>query len=352
MPDFALNAQVDIRQHVADTCMKSELCRERIPSTLDKEGIANLMARILESSTNNPCKLLFSFLSGLHRPNLHATISAAVRFLVHRHPKSRGVVLPMLYSLAYCPSIDDFVKFATHYTELTKRYTDDVPAATVTPTMHASLYPQTNRFVGPHIRLSEYFGNTPELARYCVQMGSLNESNWADGCGMLSDYSPDFEPFLYEPEPARPKWEDLVNSATRIVIFTGKWDTQTPHDFAQREFDSLPVANKFIFTADHAGHGIIDTADCPGLSLNLALNFLMTGNPAAQAQITDILSRHNADADSVWRALQKEDSSFKHLWSFQEKAKKYSWMSFLVTLFGCCAPPLLTFIIFRNIRIK
>ena len=349
---------------------------------MSPEFVDELLPTILNPSNQNPCKLLFKFISTASKSNLHATINSVVRFLVHKQSKIRGVILPMLFSLAYCPSIEDFVKFTNHYMELVENYSDDIPAeasiadsqntevqessqkpfpemqnnlmkqSSQTPTLHASLYPQANRFVGAHIRLSEYFANSPEKAKACLARGFLNESNWADGCGMISDYKDGFRSFFYQPEPARPRREELAQSQTRIVILTGKWDTQTPHDLAQREFDSLLTPNKFIFSADHAGHGVIDTSDLPGFSLRLALEFVMTGNPVALKQISGIFERHNEDADSVWKNLQREDSSFKHLWSLHVKSKNYSWTSFAVVLLGTFSPPLLTFLIFRKIKLK
>jgi hypothetical protein len=352
MPEFALHEGTDIRQYVVQTCLKSELCRAKFPQ-MSPEFADKLLPAILDPNNQNPCKLLFKFLSTTGKYNLHATINSAVRFMAHKQSKSRGVILPMLYSLAYCPSIDDFVKFSTHYMELVANYSDDIPATSCpVPTLHASLYPQTNRFVGAHIRLSEYFANTPERASICLDRGYLNESNWSDACGMISDYKEDFRSFFYQPEPACPRREDLAQSPTRVVILTGKWDTQTPHDLAQREFDSLLAPNKFIFSADHAGHGVIDTSEVPGFFLHLALEFVVTGSAGSLAQITQVFARHNEDADSVWRMLQREDSTFKHLWSLHVKAKNYSWTSFAVVLLGSFVPPVLTLLFFRKIKLK
>ncbi len=298
--------------------------------------------------------------------SLHSVINSVVRFMAHKQSRARGVVLPMLYSLAYCPSIDDFVKFTTYYLEMVDNYSDDIPVpdasisssfksvadSATAPILHASLYPQTNKFVGAHIRLSEYFSNYPERAKMCLDRGFLNEHNWVDTCGMISDYRDDFKEFFYHSQPARPRQEDLAHSPTRIVILTGKWDTQTPHDLAQREFDSLVAPNKFIFTADHAAHGVIDTSDLPGFSLNLALDFVMTGSSAAFAEISQIFAQHNEDADGIWRALQKEDSSIKQLWNLQAKAKNYSWNSFCMVLLGTMLPPILSFLLFRKIKLK
>lgn len=348
MPGFQLSETADLHKYVVDSCFQSDLCKEKFVN-YSREGLEQLVKTINSPSTKNPCKTLFQYKARTGNIKFYTLVSGVVRYFAHKKSRQRGVILPFLYNLAHCPSIDDFVKFSNYFDAL---YYGTAPpkganaSSSETPVMHASISPTTNGFVGAHIRLSEYFGDSFSRSEMCVNRGFVNDENWADSCGMMTDYKPQYRPFLYRPEWPQPKHEDLADSPTRILIFSGKWDTQTPFDFAKAEFDSLPVKNKYLFTAQHASHDIIDSHQVEYLSLKSVLNFMFTGNAGPKMYIDSLLERHANDVDRVWQASQQEETSTKTLWNFTPRPRHYSYNSFWIVFAGSFVPPLLTFLSF------
>jgi len=151
---------------------------------------------------------------------------------------------------------------------------------------------------------------------------------------------------MYVPEVPRVSKRALEESETRIVIVTGKLDTQTPHDSAQREFDRLPMREKYLFAADHGGHGIIDEWEVPGLSLNLMLSFTMTGSEVDRQRIEIAIEEHNGQADKIWRnwdrnILKRSDD----IWDLSCKSRRYSWWIFASVVGGSLLIPLVTLLL-------
>ena len=167
---------------------------------------------------------------------------------------------------------------------------------------------------------------------------------------MISDYRKDYEPYLYVPEVPEISWKQMENSPTRLIIVTGKLDTQTPHDLAQQEFDRLPMREKFIFTADHAGHGIINSWEVPGFTLELLLSFMTTGSQDDLENITNRIDEHNNQPDRIWKAFNGNlfkggDGYNFDFWNFKKEDRRYSWWGFGTLLIGSLLPPIITFII-------
>lgn len=347
VPKFRLNESGDVRKYVVDSCQKSEYCRSRFPLSSKVEA-EDLMRLIMSDETDNPCKRTLQFISEHSYQPLYSTLNSHVRYALYSKKALKAALLPFLYDLAYCPSVN---KFTTMYREIFSKIHD---AEATEDEISDDLLHQNNNlhctskssktdyFFGGHIRFSEFSYDSIEKVRLCRERKFLNVSNWADVCGMISDYKVDFEPFLYAAEEPEPSREDLRTSQTRVLIFTGKWDTQTPHDLAQEEFDRLNVPHKYIFTADHGGHGVIEGTDVPNLGLDLVISFLMTGNEKDLRKIRAGIEDHNNQPDRIFKTWNQEAFKEQNIWDFKAEEREYSWMSFGMVLLGTFIPPILT----------
>lgn len=351
MPNFRLHGSVDVRKHAIDSCYRSEICRSTFGNGLKRSDAEKLVEIILKKETQNGCKSAFEFLAGNRKENLNSIINSYTRFAFYTKTGMRPAFLPLLYGIAFCPNIEKFNLLLSEFHEAhLKKNTEESSGATsglllspTTSNMHSSTGSKTNQFFGNHIRFSEFSHESEKKFKKCTEIGYLRAANWADVCGMVSGWKEEYRPYLYVPEIPKVSRKTLEDSETRIVIVSGKLDTQTPHDLAQREFDQLPMREKYIFTADHAGHSIIDEWETPGLSLNLMLSFTMTGSETDKQTIESIIEKHNGQADRIWRNWDiKSLSKSGDVWDLSCKPRQYSWRFFLGVLSGCLFIPLVT----------
>ena len=341
-----------------NSCYKSEFCREAMKS-LKRTEAEGLMETIMKDKTDNPCKVSVSFIASQSQQSLNSLLNSYVRVSLYKTTSLRPVLLPFLHDIAHCPSIEKFNKLLRGFHETSTKIDpieqEDLLESSVKG-MHCTASGKTNHFFGGHIRFSEFKYEGEEKFRKCQEIGYLNSANWADVCGMISDYKEDYEPFLYVPEVPETSWRQLENSPTRLVIITGKLDTQTPHDLAQNEFDRLPMREKYIFTADHAGHGIINSWEVPGFTLDLIISFLTTGSRDDLKSIQKSLEGHNEKPDRIWKADgDAKDKLFESkfdIWNFEQVTRSYWWWGFVTFLLGSLLPPWITFLILCKPTIK
>lgn len=323
--------------------------------SMTKTEAEGFMETIMKDETNNPCKVSASFIASQMYQKLNSLLNSYVRIALYKNTGLRPVLLPLLHDIAYCPSIKKFNQLLTGFHEIFTKV-DPIEAENLLESsingMHCTDRPQINYFFSGHIRFSEFKYEAGEKFRKCQETGYLNSSNWSDVCGMISDYKEDYEPFLYVPEVPELSWKQIENSPTRLIIVTGKLDTQTPHDLAQSEFDRLPMREKFIFTADHAGHGIINSWEVPGFTLEVILSFLTTGSKEDLESIKKSIDEHNNKPDRIWKAFSSnvfksdgKDGINFDFWNFEKVNRRYDWWGFVTLLIGSLLSPIITFII-------
>lgn len=352
MPNFRLHGSVDVRKHAIDSCYKSETCRLNFGNNLSRSDAEKLVEIILKKETQNECKSAFEFLSGNREGNLNSVINSYTRFAFYSKTGMRPAFFPLLYGIAFCPNIEKFNSLLSEFYAAHRKQMEDTVSASsnllLSPadsSMHSSTGSKTNQFFGNHIRFSEFSFESEKKFKKCTEIGYLRSANWADVCGMVSGWKEEYRPYLYVPEIPKMSKKALEASETRIVIVSGKLDTQTPHDLAQREFDRLPMREKYIFTADHAGHAVIDEWETPGLSLKLMLSFTMTGSESDKQMIESIIERNNGQADRIWRNWDRKMlTKSGDIWDLSYKQREYSWSIFLTVLSGCLVVPLVTLI--------
>ena len=155
---------------------------------------------------------------------------------------------------------------------------------------------------------------------------------------------------MYEPEVPIVTTNFLERSPTRLVIVTGKLDTQTLHDSAQEEFDRLPLNEKYMFSADHAGHGVIDSWEVPGLKLETVLSFTMTGSESDKAKIITSINDHNSNPERIWnnwdrQIFDENDFCVGEIdWRLRLRWR-WRWSKVLVVIGGAFLVPLSTALI-------
>lgn len=312
-----------------------------------------MMETLLKDETQNGCKAGLEFLGqNSLRKNLSSLLNTYIRVAFYKKTGLRSAFLPILYGATYCPNLEVFNgmlrEFHSMYVTLAEEYGSESNLPQILMQTHCSTTPNTNHFFGDHIRYSEYSYEANEKFKKCREVGHLNAANWSDVCGIVSDFNEDYSPYLYEPVVADPTFGELSSSPTRIVIVTGKMDTQTPHDSSEREYERLPVRNKHIFSADHGGHGIIDTWEVPGLGLDLMLDFTMTGSKKSEATMREALRLHNSDAERIWNYYDKDVFGDRDIWNLEAGEMEYNWDMFLAIV-GCCLIPIsLTYLIKRR----
>lgn len=351
MPNFRLHGSVDVRKHAIDSCYRSETCRSAFGNDFKRSDAEKLMEIILKKETKNGCKAAFQFLAGNREDNLNSMINSYTRFAFYTRTGMRPAFLPLLFGIAFCPNIEKFnlllsdfhAAHQRHIEEYSSSAASDLLLSPTASNMHSSIGSKSNHFLGNHIRFSEFSHESEDKFSKCAEIGYLRSANWADVCGMVSGWKEEYRPYLYKPEIPKVSRKALEDSETRIVIVSGKLDTQTPHDLAQREFDRLPVREKYIFTADHAGHAIIDEWETPGLSLNLMLSFTIAGSEEDRQLIESIIERHNGQADRVWKNWDRNMLTRSgDVWDLSCKTRRYSWWMFVSVLSGCLVVPLVT----------
>ena len=357
MPEFRLYSSVDIRKHVVDSCFRSETCHSTFGSFLTRSEAEDLMKTISKKETRNECKAAIEFMAGSREGSVNSLISSFTRFAFYSKTKLRAAFLPLLYGIAYCPDVEKFNTllsefqgaYQKHIEESSNTIYDSKTSMLLSPSsteMHCSTGSQTNHFFGNHIRFSEFSQSPGNSFKKCHEVGYLDVANWADVCGMVSGWKEEYRPYLYQTSNPVVSRKYLENSPTRIVIVTGKLDTQTPYDLAQWEFDRLPMREKYIFAADHAGHGLIDEWEVPGLNLNLMLSFTMTGTESYRKRIEAVIEEHNGNADRIWNNW--DNGSFQksgNVWDLSVKVRQYSWWIFGRALGGCLLIPLVTLLL-------
>ena len=355
MPEFRLHGSVDVRKHVIDSCLRSETCRSTFGRNLKRSDGERLMQTILDKDAQNECKASIEFLAGSRKENVNSLINSYTRFAFYSKTKLRPAFLPLIYGVAFCPNVEKFNLLLSEFHGAYQKHIeeasitvndDDRSSMLLSPRcseMHCSIGSRTNHFFGNHIRFSEFSHESERQFRKCIEVGYLRSVNWADVCGMVSGWKEEYRPYLYVPEVPKVSKKTLERSETRIVIVTGKLDTQTPHDLAQREFDRLPLREKYIFTADHGGHGIIDEWEVPGLSLYLMLSFTMSGSEETKERIQASFAEHNTQADRIWRNWDRNIfQKSNDIWDLSRKPRQYSWRIFAGVLSGSLLIPLLT----------
>ena len=243
IPEFKLDESADVRKHVVNSCYKSETCREALGklSEIEAEG---MMERVMKDEISNECKSALKFLAHNSGQSLNSLLNSYIRVSFYRKTGMRSAYIPILFGAAYCPDIEGFNGLLSDFHEaFLKSNEKNIELMLLEPLnlgqMHGTEGGITNNFFGGHIRYSEFSHVSKEKFKTCQEKGYLNSANWADVCGMVSDYNEDYSDYLYEPEPPKVTYENLQKSPTRLVFVTGKLDTQTPHDLAEEEFNKL-----------------------------------------------------------------------------------------------------------------
>jgi hypothetical protein len=333
------------------SCFQSETCKSALNSISEDEAV-DLMKRIMDQNIVNPCKSSISFLAGQSGHNVNSFLNSYIRVALYKKTMLRPAIIPLLYSIAYCPSVGRFNRLLSdfHAANLGSDESSDVKSSSVSTTgLHCSLTPNTNDFFGSHIRYSEYSHDDSEgRFEVCQKQKFLSSSNWADVCGMVSDYNDAFTPYLYEPLVPLVTVREAMLSPTRLVVVTGKLDTQTPHDLAAREFSVIPLREKYLFTADHAGHGVIDSWEVPGLSLDVMLSFTMYGRDEDLRRLRAAIASHNLQAELIWRTWNRDVFGGRDIWNLRVEADgdlRYWWWGFWTFLSICLLGPMITFIL-------
>ena len=318
------------------------------------------METILNKDNRNECKAAIEFMAGNRSESLNSLLNSYTRFAFYTKTKLRAAFLPLIYDIAFCPNLAKFNVVLSEFHGAYQKHIDESSSSTETcrsdmllgpppsaSEMHCSTGSRTNHFFGNHIRFSEFMYESDRKFKKCIKTGYLRSANWADVCGMVSGWKEDYRPYLYVPEVPKVSRRSLESSQTRVVIVTGKLDTQTPHDLAQREFDRLPLGEKYMFTADHGGHGIIDEWEVPGLSLHLMLSFTMSGSEDQKQRIESLLADHNSQADRIWQNWDRNvfHKSTNEMWNFTVKPRQYSWWMFASVLGGSFLVPLVTLLL-------
>lgn len=355
-----------MREHLVSSCFSSSACFEAIGSKLSREEAVGLMATIMDPGTKNRCKSSLEFVASSLDLNIQNLLNYYIRVSFYKKTGMRPAVMPIMYGAAYCPSVREFNKFLSAFHEAYMSVSDDpkydsmneMLLAPKLDGLHSSKTPNTNHFFGNHIRYSEYRHDSNGQFDICVTRGYLNSENWTDVCGMVLDYKKDYAPYLYEPVEAKISAEAYMKSPTRIVIISGKLDTQTPHDVAEEEFERIPMREKYLFAADHAGHGFIDSWEVPGFTLDRVLRFLMTGSKVARQELEDAIDNHNAQPDRIWNEYDKKIFDGIDIWEIEPKdsdAEKgdrgtgfvanYAMKKFLLVVLTCYLPVVFTFIV-------
>lgn len=349
IPKFRLDENADVRKHVVNSCFKSETCREALGklSEIEAEG---MMEKIMKDEKRNACKSALKFLAHNSGHTLNSLLNSYIRVSFYRKTGIRTAFIPILFGAAYCPNIEGYNGLLSDFHEAyLKSNEKNIETMLLEPLnfveMHGTEGGITNNFFGGHIRYSEFSNDSKEKFKTCQEKGYLNSANWADVCGMVSDYNGDYYDYLYEPESPKVSNEILQKSPTRLVIVTGKLDTQTPHDLAEKEFDKLGVVEKYMFTADHAGHGVIDSWEVPDMKMDLLLSFTMTGSENDKIMIEEAIRKHNNQPERIWKHLDSQIFGERNIWDFEEKKKSYCWWKFFTIISIGLLPVLVTFLI-------
>lgn len=311
------------------------------------------MLTAMNPETQNGCKEAFEFLAKHNGQTLNGLFNLYIRVSFYKKTGLRSAFLPLLYNVVYCPDLKEFTGLMGQFHSAYQAYYEESMNDSSSPCLleplrgsHCSSPSNTNHFFGGHIRFSEYsYEDGAKKMKRCLKTGYLNAANWADMCGMVSDYREEYGPFLYEPEVPIVPMRMFEQSPTRLVIVTGKLDTQTLHDSAEREFNRLPLREKYMFSADHAGHGIIDSWEVPGFKLDLLLSFLMTGSTSNLNTIRSVLKSHNENPDRIWRHWDRQVFGDRNIWKFDSKTQKYDWKKVLVFVGLVLLVPFVTLLI-------
>ncbi len=349
MPDFRLNEKNDIRRHVINSCFSSETCRKSFKGKATRQEAENLMEVAMQEDNRNACKESMEFLAKHHSQQLSILLNSYVRVAFYKRTGLRTAFIPLLFGVAHCPNFDVFKVLIRQFHGAYESYCNESKTE-IYSECHCSSPSNTNHFFGGHIRFSEYAYEADDKMEQCTTRGYLNAADWADVCGMVSDFKEEYRPFLYEPEVPIVPLKKLERSSTRLVITTGKLDTQTPHDAAEREFDKLPLNEKYLFAADHAGHGTIDSWEVPGLKLELMLSFLMSGSESDLSTIRAAIKSHNDQPDRIWRNWDRQVFGDRDIWRRMESTGEkedtmYDWRKFMVVTGVALLVPLVTLLI-------
>ena len=349
VPEFRLDESADVRKHVVNSCFKSETCQGAL-GKLSQTEAEGMMERVMKEGTKNGCKSALEFLAVSSGQSLNSLLNSYIRVSFYRKTGLRPAFIPILFGAAYCPDVEGYNgllnEFHEAYMKSGEKNTETILLEPVYLTnMHGTQGGVTNNFFGGHIRYSEFSYDSKEKFKMCQERGYLDPANWADICGMISDYNGEYAEYLYEPELPKVTYKDLKNSPTRLVFVTGKLDTQTPHDLAEKEFKKLPVNEKYLFTADNAGHGVIDSWEVPGMRMDLMLSFTMTGSVSDRIKIEEALNRHNNQPERIWKHLDRQVFGERNIWNFTENTSEYCWWRFLSVLSVGFLPVLITLIL-------
>jgi hypothetical protein len=354
IPEFRLDESADVRKHVINSCFKSETCRGALGKLSEAEA-EGMMARIMNEELSNGCKSALKFLADNSGHSLNSLLNSYIRVSFYRKTGMRSAFIPILFGAAYCPNIEGYNELLSNFHEAyLKSNEKNIEPMLLDPMtlgeMHGTEDGITNNFFGGHIRYSEFSHDSKEKFKTCQEKGYLNPANWADVCGMVSDYNADYSEYLYEPERPNISYESLQNSPTRLVFVTGKLDTQTPHDLAEKEFNKVGRIDRYMFTADHAGHGVIDSLEVPELKMELLLSFTMTGSEKDKFIIDEALRKHNNQPEKIWKQYDRQIFGDGNIWDFEGKEINYCWWKFLAILSVGFLPVCITYLIRVNFK--
>lgn len=342
MPRYELLYRNDVAHNMAASCLGSTLCAARLPLKSAAE-IERLMARITDDANSNRCKLAVAFVGSRMGQGLKFYLDHSIRRIVTDRPRFRGMVLPFLYHVAECPVPERFPRVLELWSGVRSGQLDEG----LLVEGHGSAAAEVNRDYGRYLRFSEASVHPDYMLSVCKARGALLASSFTDACYVFSDYVPGYEDFLYVPQFPQPRAEALAQSATRLIVVSGKWDTQTPHELAEAEFMRLPLRDKHLFTAEHGAHGILGNSHAVGaLTRTDMLAFLFEGGAVREQRLRRLFAQANGAADQVWQeTMFLEPFRAAGLWDFDAHGAApvaYEWSWFGVTAVVTFGPPVLT----------
>jgi hypothetical protein len=328
MSTFSLNNDYDIREHVVNSCLESKECSLKFQNKFlfksenIKSNLLNLMKEITNNRNENQCIKIIKLESIIRRLPWKYVLGYINRSLILQNTL-RTLILPFLYHLNYCPNPKLFVKFLNFFLEIKSNNSQTENQFHFSGSKFHALQ---NKL----IRFSEYSSSFGNRLEFCLKEGKLVETNFIDPCEMIFDYNAKYSNFLYKPVRIDPN--DVKSDKTRIVIVSGKWDSQTPYEAAREEFEKINSTNKFLFVADHLAHGVIDADQSKFLSLDLFLNFMFSGeNEIILRNLFEIVNSQNLN----WDPNFNNQMNF-NIWDFDEKSNFESNDKLFVFLFSIC----------------
>jgi len=351
MPRYDLFYRSDLPRAMADSCIRSPLCANKFPLK-SPEQISQLISRITDESNKNACKTATSFIASHSHQDLKFYLDHSIRKIITEMPRFRGIILPFLYHVAECPVPEKFTAILDLWAKIRSSHNSEE----ITVGAHGSAPSEFNRDYGRYLRFSEMSTQPEYLQETCKRKGSIFADSFTDSCYVFADYIPGYEEYLYKPQIPPTSDKTIASSTTILIILSGKWDTQTPHELAEAEYHRLPLFNKYIFVADHGTHGLIDNVDSfQSLSRTQVLEFLFERDQAQMLALADVFVHANLNAEQVWLdTYYMEPFRSTGLWCFNaggESGDQYEWPWFYMVVVATFALPILTLlgIFFRSI---